>query len=138
MLSIYCTASMLPCGRYYYAPEGGYVGNPWVKFSYQYAYMYLAWIVHHLDLVEHYGFRFAKTFVRTCLKLYDSVKKNFYRKTVTATTFNNFNDTNVTSKLTFSDQNYHNGIINTTKQYQNHQYNTRTMQVLVQSFNNSR
>jgi hypothetical protein len=30
MLSMYCTASMLPCGRYYYAPEGGYVGNPWV------------------------------------------------------------------------------------------------------------
>jgi len=27
-LSMYCTASMLPCGRYYYAPEGGYVGNP--------------------------------------------------------------------------------------------------------------
>jgi len=25
---MYCTASMLPCGRYYYAPEGGYVGNP--------------------------------------------------------------------------------------------------------------
>jgi hypothetical protein len=42
MLSMYCTASMLPCGRYYYAPEGGYVGNPWVKFSYQYAYLYMA------------------------------------------------------------------------------------------------
>lgn len=28
MLSIYCAASMLPCGRYYYDPEGGYVGNP--------------------------------------------------------------------------------------------------------------
>jgi len=28
MLSIYCAASMLPCGRYYYAPEAGYVGNP--------------------------------------------------------------------------------------------------------------
>jgi hypothetical protein len=28
MLSMYCTVSMLPCGRYYYAPEGGYVGNP--------------------------------------------------------------------------------------------------------------
>jgi len=33
---------MLPCGRYYYAPEGGYVGNPSVKFSYQYAYLYMA------------------------------------------------------------------------------------------------
>lgn len=28
MLSIYCASSMLPCGRYYYDPEGGYVGNP--------------------------------------------------------------------------------------------------------------
>jgi len=28
MLSLFCVASMLPCGRYYYEPEGGYVGNP--------------------------------------------------------------------------------------------------------------
>jgi len=28
MMSLYCAASMLPCGRYYYEPEGGYVGNP--------------------------------------------------------------------------------------------------------------
>jgi hypothetical protein len=28
MLSMYCMARMLPCGRYYYDPEGGYVGNP--------------------------------------------------------------------------------------------------------------
>jgi len=42
MLSMYCTASMLPCGRYYYEPEGGYVGNPWVKFSLQYLYLYMS------------------------------------------------------------------------------------------------
>ena len=60
MLSIYCASSMLPCGRYYYAPEGVYVGNPWVKFSYQYAYLYMAWIVHHLDLIEHVGYRYAQ------------------------------------------------------------------------------
>ena len=28
MMSMYCSASILPCGRYYYEPEGGYVGNP--------------------------------------------------------------------------------------------------------------
>jgi len=28
MLSLYCVTSILPCGRYYYEPEGGYVGNP--------------------------------------------------------------------------------------------------------------
>jgi len=53
---------MLPCGRYYYEPEGGYVGNPWVKFSYQYIYLYLAWFVHHLDLVDQYLYRFYSEF----------------------------------------------------------------------------
>ena len=62
MLSMYCAASMLPCGRYYYDPEGGYVGNPWVKFSYQYSYLYLAWFIHHLDRLEHYAFNYARTF----------------------------------------------------------------------------
>jgi len=28
LLSVFCVSSMLPCGRYYYEPEGGYVGNP--------------------------------------------------------------------------------------------------------------
>lgn len=28
MMSLFCVCSMLPCGRYYYDPEGGYVGNP--------------------------------------------------------------------------------------------------------------
>jgi hypothetical protein len=28
LMSCACSASMLPCGRYYYEPEGGYVGNP--------------------------------------------------------------------------------------------------------------
>jgi quinol-cytochrome oxidoreductase complex cytochrome b subunit len=62
MLSMYCAASMLPCGRYYYDPEGGYVGNPWVKFSYQYSYLYLGWLIHHLDKVEHYSYRYVRSF----------------------------------------------------------------------------
>ena len=28
IMSLACASSMLPCGRYYYEPEGGYVGNP--------------------------------------------------------------------------------------------------------------
>ena len=64
MLSLYCVASMLPCGRYYYEPEGGYVGNPWVKFSLQFVYLYLGWIVHHLDLLDHYIFQCSQTFAR--------------------------------------------------------------------------
>jgi hypothetical protein len=57
---------MLPCGRYYYEPEGGYVGNPWVKFSYQFGYLYLGWFIHHLDLFDHYIFQFSQTFLRKC------------------------------------------------------------------------
>ena len=64
MMSLYCVASMLPCGRYYYEPEGGYVGNPWVKFSYQYMYLYLGWFLHHLDLIESYPFQFIQNFER--------------------------------------------------------------------------
>jgi hypothetical protein len=74
MLSMYCVSSMLPCGRYYYEPEGGYVGNPWVKFSYQYMYLYLGWFLHHLDLIEHYSFQFVQTFVRQCRKAPKSLK----------------------------------------------------------------
>jgi len=64
MLSLFCANSMLPCGRYYYEPEGGYVGNPWVKFSFQYMYLYLCWILHHLDLIDHYIFYLTQTFLR--------------------------------------------------------------------------
>jgi len=28
IMSIGCAVSILPCGRYYYEPEAGYVGNP--------------------------------------------------------------------------------------------------------------
>jgi len=59
VLSLLCSASMLPCGRYYYEPEGGYGGNVWVKFSLQYVYLYLAWLLHHLDLIDRYAFQFS-------------------------------------------------------------------------------
>jgi len=62
-MSLYCTVSILPCGRYYYEPEGGYVGNPWIKFSLQYIYLYLAWFIHHLDLIDHHIFQFFSTFL---------------------------------------------------------------------------
>ena len=52
LFSLFTTASILPCGRYYYDPEGGYTGNTWLKFSYQYIYWYLGWIIFHLDFIE--------------------------------------------------------------------------------------
>ena len=82
MLSAYCVSSMLPCGRYYYEPEGGYVGNPWVKFSYQYMYLYLGWFLHHLDLIEHHGFQFLEGFRRSCLDLYLNLRR-FSLRTLT-------------------------------------------------------
>lgn len=78
MMSMYCCASILPCGRYYYEPEGGYVGNPWIKFSFQYIYLYLAWLVHHLDVLDHHIFQFSQTFIRKSSSY--SLKVNLLRK----------------------------------------------------------
>lgn len=64
MMSLFCACSMLPCGRYYYEPEGGYAGNAWVKFSYQYGYLYLMWIIHHLDYLDQFIFGYTHTFKR--------------------------------------------------------------------------
>jgi hypothetical protein len=29
-------------------------------------YLYLVWIIHHLDLIDHYIFQFSQTLVRKC------------------------------------------------------------------------
>lgn len=55
ILSLICVASILPCGRYYYEPEGGYSGNTAIKFSLQYIYSYLFFILHYIDIIEHYS-----------------------------------------------------------------------------------
>jgi len=60
MFSLFTTASILPCGRYYYDPEGGYTGNTWLKWSYQYIYFYLGWLMHHLDHVDNFVFRSSR------------------------------------------------------------------------------
>jgi hypothetical protein len=52
MFSLFTTASILPCGRYYYDLEGGYVGNTWIKWSYQFLYWYLGWLLYHLDHLD--------------------------------------------------------------------------------------
>jgi hypothetical protein len=62
---------MLPCGRYYYDPEGGYVGNPWVKFSFQYIYIYLGWLIHHLDIIDHYLFKFYQILMKKSIEWYE-------------------------------------------------------------------
>ncbi len=112
MLSMYCTASMLPCGRYYYAPEGGYVGNPWVKFSYQYAYLYMAWILHHLDTIEHFGFQFVQTVARRCLRVY---KKALVRARYSAINYTNYNNNSDSAKTRFTNNYYNTALISSIK-----------------------
>ena len=82
MFSMYTVASMLPCGRYYYEPEGGYVGNPWVKTSFQYLFLYLGWIIHNLDIIEHWGFRFNQIFNRNFIHTYDKSRKSGQKSTL--------------------------------------------------------
>jgi quinol-cytochrome oxidoreductase complex cytochrome b subunit len=73
LMAIINVSSMLPAGRYYYEDEAGYVGNPWVKFSLQYIYIYLGWIIHHLDLIDHYLFQFFQVFIRRSRRLFKIV-----------------------------------------------------------------
>lgn len=51
--ALFTTASMLPCGRYYYDSEGGYFGNFWVKWNYQYIYLYLGNLLISADIIEY-------------------------------------------------------------------------------------
>ena len=99
--SMFCAASMLPCGRYYYEPEGGYVGNPWVKFSFQYMYLYMAWFVHHLDLIDHYIFQFFQFFIKKTLKIYNKYA-NLLK--ITISKFINFNK--ITNSVLIKNKNY--------------------------------
>ena len=55
--SLFTTASILPCGRYYYDPECGYGGNIFIKFSYQYVYFYLGWLIYNVELIESWLFK---------------------------------------------------------------------------------
>jgi hypothetical protein len=109
MFSIYTVASMLPCGRYYYEPEGGYVGNPWVKVSFQYLFLYLGWIIHNLDLVEHYAFNFIQTVNRQCTKLYDRAKLKSRSSLVV---YNQMNDQKSKTTIRFENTNYNLNIFN--------------------------
>jgi hypothetical protein len=64
LFSLFTTASILPCGRYYYDPEGGYTGNVWLKFSFQYLYWYLGWIIYHLDFFDFFIFKTSYHFFK--------------------------------------------------------------------------
>lgn len=71
--SLFYITSILPCGRYYYEVEAGYVGNVWIKFSFQYIYLYLGWIIHNVDFIEYLVIYYIESFVLACSAFY-----NFY------------------------------------------------------------
>jgi len=75
LFSLFTTASILPCGRYYYDPEGGYTGNVWLKFSYQYLYWYLGWILFHIDFIDSYIYRTSTSFHADLRKFYKYTKR---------------------------------------------------------------
>ena len=87
MMSIFIVASMLPCGRYYYEPEGGYVGNPWVKLSFQYIYLYLGWFLHHLDLIDYLIFKYMNSVLKKFYKLYSAIWMLVKKEEVTLLNF---------------------------------------------------
>lgn len=87
LLSTITVASMLPCGRYYYEPEGGYVGNPMVKFSLQYIYFYLGFLIYQLDLIDHFIVKIAKK-IRQFYKNFRDVRKTQTRSIANSKLFN--------------------------------------------------
>jgi hypothetical protein len=77
--SLFYVASILPCGRYYYEIEAGYVGNVWIKFSFQYMYLYLGWIIHNLDFIEYIVIYYLEVFILTCDAFYKFYMVKFRR-----------------------------------------------------------
>jgi len=77
--SLFYIASILPCGRYYYEVEAGYVGNVWIKFSFQYIYLYLSWILHNLDFIEYLIIYYLEAFVISSSLFYEFVLIRFKR-----------------------------------------------------------
>lgn len=69
--SLFYITSILPCGRYYYEVEAGYVGNVWIKFSFQYIYLYLGWIIHNTDFIEYIVIYYIESFILTCSAFYN-------------------------------------------------------------------
>ena len=76
---------MLPCGRYYYEPEAGYKGNPWVKVSYQYVYFYLGWLLHHVDRIDQHTYRYSYWQLNKSNALVSDYLRNRKRQTLVDT-----------------------------------------------------
>jgi len=55
------------------------IKNPWVKVSYQYVYFYLGWLLHHVDRIDQYVYKYSYWQVRkseSCVSDYLRARKN--------------------------------------------------------------
>jgi hypothetical protein len=59
----------LPCGRFYYENIEGFFGNSFLRISYEYVYIYLAFLAHTVDAFERWylGAALHKLFFRRLL-----------------------------------------------------------------------
>lgn len=63
--SLLYVGGTLPCGRFYYESFEGFIGNGWLRVSYQYLYVYLGYLAHVVERVD----RWAHTLLRAFFNL---------------------------------------------------------------------
>jgi hypothetical protein len=51
--SCFYVNSILPCGRFYYDVSQGFSGSTILKLSYQYIYIFLAFLYHNLEPIDY-------------------------------------------------------------------------------------
>jgi hypothetical protein len=63
--SLLYVGGTLPCGRFYYESFEGFIGNGWLRVSYQYLYVYLGYLAHVVERLD----RLAHTLIRAFFNL---------------------------------------------------------------------
>lgn len=72
----------LPCGRFYYENIEGFFGNSFLRVSYEYVYIYMAFLAHVIDAFERWYLgsalhKFTLSRVLALLGTYDAKKEPF-------------------------------------------------------------
>lgn len=52
MFSMLYVGATLPCGRFYYENVEGFLGNTFLRLSFQYIYLYLGLVAHGVEALE--------------------------------------------------------------------------------------
>jgi hypothetical protein len=61
--SLLYVGGTLPCGRFYYESFEGFTGNSWLRFSYQYLYIYLGYLAHVAEKFDRFAHSLLKVFL---------------------------------------------------------------------------